>query len=223
MSDRPSSPATPIAATWGAAASDAAGVVVAVHGRGQTPAYMQTESTRLMAALNSEPTGPRGLSIGFVAPHAPGDSWYPKPFQHPLDENQPDLDAALATVAATLADPRVRDAHRVVVWGFSQGACLLSHYLLTHGCDIDAALLCTGGFCGPDRPPTPTARLDGVPVVLRSIVDDPFVPPDRVRETATALESVGASCDLRIDPGAEHIITDEAMHTMAATIRQVIR
>ena len=48
-------------------------------------------------------------------------------------------------------------------------------------------------------------------MVVRSIEHDPFVPPERVTQTVTALRAAGADVDALIVPGDEHIITDEAI------------
>ncbi|SEC79717.1 phospholipase/carboxylesterase [Amycolatopsis tolypomycina] len=190
--------------TWGP--PEAAVTVLAVHGRGQEPEFMRELATRF---------GP--LPARFVAPAAAGGSWYPLPFLQPLSGNQPHLDESLAAIEA-----RVDALSDVVLFGFSQGACLLAHLLLTRPRRVAAAVLFTGGFIGPDpiKPPT-GAELDGVPVVLRSIEDDPWVPAHRVVETGRLFEAAGARLDLKIEPGTEHIVTDEACAAAADLIRRL--
>ncbi|HET6709207.1 alpha/beta hydrolase, partial [Amycolatopsis sp.] len=101
--------------TWGAA--EAPVVVLAVHGRGQEPEFMRELATRF---------GP--LPARFVAPAAAGGSWYPLPFLQPLSGNQPHLDESLAAIEARIE--ALPDAGNLVLFGFSQGACLLAHLLL---------------------------------------------------------------------------------------------
>jgi phospholipase/carboxylesterase len=198
---------------WG---DDAAAVaVLAVHGRAQNPMLMKEYSTRFGQ-----------LSVNFFAPHAQGDSWYPYPFLEPLALNAAELDASLRVVADSLA--RVHSlgypAENVVVWGFSQGACLLSHYLLTERPRVGGALLFTGGYVGDAAmDASEGSELAGVPVIVRSIQDDPFVPPWRVGETAALLERIGAAVDFRIDPGNEHVITDEAFGVSRRLLEQLDR
>ncbi|RSM37510.1 phospholipase [Amycolatopsis balhimycina DSM 5908] len=194
--------------TWGPA--EASVVVLAVHGRGQEPGFMRELTERL---------GP--LPARFVAPAAGGGSWYPLPFLQPMEANQPHLDHALAAIEAhidTLLDAGTA-AGDLVLLGFSQGACLLAHLLLTRPRPLGAAVLFTGGFIGPDpiKPPTGT-ELDGVPVLLRSIEDDPWVPAHRVAETGRLFEAAGARVDLAIEPGNEHVVTDEACAAAARVI-----
>jgi phospholipase/carboxylesterase len=191
--------------TWGPA--EASIVVLAVHGRGQDPEFMHGLTERI---------GP--LPARFVAPAAAGGSWYPLPFLQPIAGNQPHLDDALAAIEAridTLLDAGTA-AGDLVLLGFSQGACLLAHLLLTRPRLLGAAVLFTGGFIGPDPIlPLTGAELDGVPVLLRSVEDDPWVPAHRVVETGHLFEAAGARLDLAIEPGNEHIVTDEACSAAA--------
>ncbi|MDS0134522.1 phospholipase [Amycolatopsis sp. CM201R] len=178
--------------------------VLAVHGRGQDPAFMRATARRLGTA-----------SARFFAPEAEGNTWYPLSFLEPVERNQPALDRAVQVLEFSL--DRLAEAgfggDRVVLWGFSQGACLLAHLVLSAPRPVAGLVLFTGGYPGT-TPPAPGSRaLRGVPVVLRSIEHDPWVPRYRVEETAAVLRQAGAEVDLRIDPGTEHIITDEACAT----------
>lgn len=181
---------------WGAPADLA---VLAVHGRGQDAAVMRTLARRL---------GP--APVRFFAPEADGNTWYPRSFLEPVEHNQPALDRSLRVIESCFDELAEAGfgSERVVLWGFSQGACLLSHLVLTAPRPLAGLVLFTGGYVG-STPPS-GATLVGVPVVLRSISDDPWVPRQRVEETAELLRRAGAKVDLRIDPGTEHIVTDEA-------------
>ena len=109
---------------------------------------------------------------------------------------------------------------RIVVWGFSQGACLLSDWLLSREPTAGSALLFTGGFLAAEPPAASVAGTPARRVVMRSISEDPFVPADRVRQTAAELRRRGSDVDVRIDPGIEHIISDEAFATGSALIAE---
>ncbi len=187
---------------WGTAAEEAAVAVLAVHGRSQDPSFMRQVAQRF---------GPSPAR--FYAPEAPGNSWYPRPFLEPLAANQPDLDESLRILDGCLAGLAGAGfaPGRVVLWGFSQGACLLSHYVLTSPRPFAGLILFTGGYIGPEALPAPAGKpLRAVPAVVRSVDQDPWVPSHRVRETAAVLSRAGAEVDVRIDPGTEHIVTDEA-------------
>lgn len=189
--------------TWGASLNDARLVVLAVHGRGQTPEYIHTITDRL------------GLGdLAVVAPTADGESWYPNPFMQPLESNQPRLGQALEAVDEAIAG-LVRAGipfDRIVLLGFSQGACLLSHYALTHPRRYGALVLFTGGYIGPaDTDPGFAGDFAGMPTVLRSASGDSWVPPERVVETAAELRRLGAEVDAAIEEGSEHVVTDESI------------
>ncbi|RCW45726.1 phospholipase/carboxylesterase [Halopolyspora algeriensis] len=193
---------------FGVARADAELAVLAVHGRGQDPTFMQQTAQRFGAS-----------PARFYAPEAAGNSWYPQPFLEPLERNQPDLDEALHTIDLCLGHLAEVGfgPDRTVLWGFSQGACLLSHYVLSSPRRFAGIILFTGGYLGPGPRQAPEGEpLREVPAVLRSIDRDPWVPRSRVEDTAALLTHAGAGVDLRIDPGTEHIITDEAC---AATTR----
>lgn len=187
---------------WGAGRDAAEVAVLAVHGRGGSPDSMREVSDRF------GPTPAR-----FFAPEAPGSTWYPQPFLQSLEANEPALSHSLRTVdecLETLADAGF-GPERVVLWGFSQGACLVSHRVLTAPRGYRGLIAFTGGYIGPDELAAPgAAPLSGMPALLRSISEDPWVPSHRVEDTAAALRAAGAAVDLRIAPGDQHIITDEA-------------
>jgi len=187
---------------WGAAADDAGLAVLAMHGRGGDPDSMREIAERF---------GP--APARFFAPEAPGNTWYPQGFLQPLEDNQPALsdslhalDECLEQLSGLSFGPR-----RVVLWGFSQGACLVSHYVLAKKPRRCGGLIAfTGGYIGPEEISAPRGALSGMPALLRSISEDPWVPRHRVESTAEALRAAGAAVDLRIDAGDQHIVTDEA-------------
>jgi phospholipase/carboxylesterase len=197
---------------WGESRESASLAVLAVHGRTQNPADMRAIADRIVA-----PTA------RYYAPTAPGSTWYPQPFLAPLSDNEPALSHALSTIASSLR--AIEDdgfgSDRVVLLGFSQGACLLSHYLIDANPPVAGAVLFTGGYVGEQTLPSDVgdpSGLAGVPIVMRSIENDPWVPPYRVRDTARVFSARGADVDLRIDPGTEHIITEGAVERARALL-----
>lgn len=201
---------------WGAAPEQAQQAVLAVHGRGQSPRFMQETAARFAAP-----------HARFHAPEAPGNTWYPLPFLEPLERNRPVLDRSLDVIDRCLVELAERGAarERTVLWGFSQGACLLAQYVLTVSPEpFGGLILFTGGYLGTGPVAAPPAgSLDGLEVLVRSIANDPWVPRHRVEDTAEVLRRAGARVDLRIDPGAEHVITDEACSAAGALISTVGR
>lgn len=205
---------TPSLTEWGASADRAALAVLAVHGRGQDPAFMRATAQRLGT-----------VAARFFAPEAEGNTWYPLSFLEPVERNQPALDRSVRVLEACL--DRLAETgfggERVVLWGFSQGACLLSHLVLSAPRRVAGLVLFTGGYLGTTPPAPDEKALRGVPVVLRSIEDDPWVPRHRVEETAALLRQAGAEVDLRIAPGTDHVITDEACATATELLDAVAK
>lgn len=188
--------------------------VIAVHGRTLSPEDMRERAQGFVDVG----------AVRFVAPRAPGNTWYPKPFLEPIADNEPSLSSSLAAIDDAL-DAAIEAGFatdRIVLWGFSQGACLVSHWLLTRPRPVGGAIIHTGGFIGPDALAAAAAPLP-IPIVMRSIEHDPFVPATRVRETAELFRSAGATVDLHIEPGDEHIVTDEAMGASSALLRDLAR
>ena len=199
---------------WGAEAPYARIAVLAVHGRDQDPGFMKDLSARLACS-----------SARFYGARADGRSWYPRPFMEPIPANQPRLDDAMAAIAAAIAaiGNDGFESGRIVLWGFSQGACLLSHFIATHQPRIGGAILFTGGYIGPVPVDVPRgAPLAGVPVVVRSLENDPWVPRGRVEATVDLLRSSGALVDAAIAPGTEHIVTEEATDAGGALLSRLV-
>jgi predicted esterase len=195
---------------WGASARRAGLAVLALHGRDQEPGYMRGIADRV---------GDAGLA--WYAPAAPGRTWYPKRFIEPFEENEPFLSASLGAVAAVV-DAIAGDgfgAERVVLLGFSQGACLLTEHLVRRPARYAAAAVLTGGFAGPPGAPRQVAGdLAGTPVLLATSSRDEWVPVDRVRETAELLRGAGAEVTLHVDDDPEHHVNDATVDAVRALL-----
>src|SRR5262245_27963987 len=97
--------------------------VIMLHGRGATAADILALTDHIEQS-----------DLAYIAPQAPGNSWYPDSFLAPLDRNEPALSQALAMVGA-LIDGIAKDGidqERVVLLGFSQGGCLALEYAARH-------------------------------------------------------------------------------------------
>lgn len=189
--------------------ADASLVVYAVHGRGQSPDFMKDVADRVDLP-----------DLAWVLPAAHNNSWYPQSFLAPVEDNQPELGDALEAVRTHLADLLDRDGP-VGVLGFSQGACLLSEYLLQERPPVAGAVLHTGGYLGPaqrDWPPDP--HLTGLAVELLTSRDDAWVPLHRVEATALAFRSLGATVALTTYDDPEHHLNDDSIRIIRRYLRQ---
>lgn len=187
----------------GAPPGSAALVVYAVHGRGQSPAFMAELADRIDLP-----------GVAWVLPQAHGSSWYPQGFLAPLAENQPELDHALETVRAHTRPLLEQDGPPVAVLGFSQGACLLSEWLLRDQPRLAGAVLHTGGYLGPDErtwDASPGRGLSGQVVELLTAREDAWVPLHRVQATGDAFRSLGATVELTVYDDPEHHLNDDSV------------
>ncbi|MBB4004169.1 alpha/beta hydrolase [Aurantimonas endophytica] len=175
--------------------------VVCLHGRGGSA----EDILGLGQALGED-------GIAYFAPQADGGAWYPRPFMEPLAANEPALSAALGRIGEILDGLAAQgfERDRVVLAGFSQGACLSAEYLARNPDRVGALLGFSGGLIGPSVADRETpVDLTGVPVFLGCSERDPFIPAMRVRETAEHLQKRGASVTAKLYPGNAHTINQD--------------
>ncbi|MGH7569132.1 MAG: alpha/beta hydrolase [Gemmatimonadales bacterium] len=189
----------------GAPLATARGAMVLLHGRGGSPQDM-----RELARTLDRP------QFACCAPAAAGRTWYPYSFLERIERNEPHLSSALRLVEEALGRTETAGlpAPRVVLLGFSQGACLALEFAARHARRYGAVVGLSGGLIGPEG----TARdyagsFEGTPVFLGSSDVDPHVPKRRVDETEAVFTRLGARVTKRIYPGMGHTINaDEIEH-----------
>jgi predicted esterase len=187
--------------TSGAPLDRARGAVVLVHGRGGT--------ARDILSLADALEGP---DLAWLAPQAPGNTWYPQSFLAPIAQNEPALSHGLATVGAVItavADGGI-PAERVVLIGFSQGGCLALEYAARSARRYGGVAGLSAALIGP--PGTPRdygGSLAGTPVFLGCGDVDGHIPLWRVQESTRVLRGLGAEVTERIYPGMGHTINDD--------------
>ena len=186
--------------------------VILVHGRGATAESMLSLAEELAPmSSESEAHGEAFKSIAFLAPQAPGHAWYPYSFLASIEQNEPHLSNALQTLDGLFEqlEQAGLPPERVMLLGFSQGACLSLEYAARHARRYAGVAGLSGGLIGP--PGTPRdypGSLDGTPVFLGCSDVDPHIPEERVYETAQVLERMGAQVTTRIYPGMGHTVNE---------------
>ena len=194
----------------GAPLETARRVIVCLHGRGATADGI---SSRAVELVGNDPT------VCVVAPQGQDNVWYRGKFVLPRAELGTDLASALAQVATVLRTAIARSApDRVVMLGFSQGACLALELLLQStrpgpvqeslgGGRPVALVALSGGIIGPPEEwPRAGVGLTGLTVLLGAQEDDPWNPPGRVAATARLLEEAGCAVTLEMLPGNAHAL-----------------
>ena len=161
--------------------------------------------------------------IAYVAPQAAGPGWYPYSFLAPVAQNEPWLGSALGVVAGLAEDLAEQGipAERLVVMGFSQGACLTLEFAARHARRYAAVVAFTGGVIGPPGTPRDyTGDFAGTPVFIGSSDVDPHVPLERVQESTAVFRRMGATVDERIYPRMGHTINADELHAVDALLAE---
>jgi len=189
--------------TWGAPLDKAPAAVVMIHGRGADAADM----LGLARALGRP-------DLAYLAPDAAGHTWYPYSFMAPREQNEPWLSSALrlieTIVARILADGHIT-AERLILTGFSQGACLSSEFVLRHPRRYGGLVAFSGGLIGPAGTTWDevTTSFEGMPVFLGCSDVDPHIPKERVIETDAVYTRLNAQVTRKLYPGMPHTIIDD--------------
>jgi predicted esterase len=183
----------------GAPLASAKGAIVLLHGRGAS-----AEDILSLGGALQQP------ELALVAPQAAGHTWYPNSFLAPLEANEPYLSSALAKVAAVVAEIEAAGIRRdrIVIAGFSQGACLTTEFVASNPARYAGLIAFTGGLIGPlGMDLHHEGQLAGTPALLLSGDPDPHVPWQRVEDSARELNRMGAVVEAVRYPGRPHTVS----------------
>jgi predicted esterase len=197
----------------GPPATDAAVGMVLVHGRG--------DSARGILALADVLAARGAPPVATLAPQAAQNTWYPQPFLVDVGRNEPWLSSALASVARAVDELRRAGvpSERIVVAGFSQGACLASEWVARTGGRWGAVVALSGGLIGAQVDPARYQnRLAGTVAFLGCSDVDPHIPEARVQASARQLAAQGAEVETRIYPGMPHTVNGDEIAWLVARL-----
>jgi predicted esterase len=192
----------------------AAAAMVMLHGRGATAENILS----LADELGRD-------DFAYVAPQAAGYSWYPYSFMAPVPQNEPGLSSGLARIGEVVAKLEAdgMPVERIVLLGFSQGACLSVEFAARNPRRYGAVVGLSGGLIGP--PGTPRdypGSLAGTPIFLGCSDRDPHIPRERVDETAAVLTRMGAVVTERIYPAMGHTVNEDEMSFVRRLLEEVV-
>ncbi len=198
----------------GAQLESAKAAVVLLHGRG-------AEAGDMLELVRNLPGG----EVAYLAPQAGGRTWYPHSGFVPIERNEPWMSSAFGVLDALLA--RARDAgipdERVVIGGFSQGACLASEYAARHPRRYGGLFVLSGALMGPpDSPRDYPGSLARTPVFVAGCDGDSWVSEAQLRMTAEALQRLGAEVGLEIAAGGQHTIRGSELQRVRAMIEAAL-
>lgn len=201
----------------GTALAEAQAVVILLHGRGGTAEDILPLGHQLHKAVP-------GLAL--VAPQARDDSWYPQRFLAPIEQNEPHLSSALSLIAEIVDEliGRTIPREKIVIGGFSQGACLSLEFAIRHSQRLGGVLAFSGALMGPI-----TGRhelhgsVHGTPFFLGCGDRDHHIPVESVEASAKVIAGVSGAVTKRIYPGMGHEINADEIHFAVELLKTVIR
>lgn len=198
----------------GAPLARARAVMIMVHGRNAAPANILDLVPRI-----DQP------GFAYLAPAAAGNTWYPYSFMAERERNEPGLSSGLSVLAHLVAQVEAAGVpkHRIVLLGFSQGACLTAEFAVRHAARYGAVILYSGGLIGPEGTVWEyPGGFDGTPVFLGCSDVDGHVPKTRVDESAAVFARMGAEVTERIYPGMGHLVNDDEIAFTRTLLRGLV-
>lgn len=175
--------------------------VIMIHGRNASPVDILT----LVPAIEHP-------DVTYLAPAAAGGTWYPLSFMAPIERNEPGIASAIAVIHGLIHEAEAHGvpAERIVLLGFSQGACLAATAAQRLPCRYGGVIVYSGGLIGPPGCSwNEDGAFDGTPVFFGCSDVDAHVPEPRVRESADVFERMGATVTTRIYPGMGHLVNED--------------
>lgn len=160
----------------------------------------------------------------YLAPAAHGNTWYPYSFLAAIEQNEPGISSGIGVIHGLVDQAVARGipVERVVLLGFSQGACLAATAAFRRPARYGGVVVYSGGLIGPPGTTWESeGSFDGTPVFLGCGDPDQHVPADRVRESAAAFERLGATVTARIYPGMGHLVSEDEIAFTRALMAEV--
>ena len=187
--------------------------MILVHGRGASAADI------LMLA--SELARP---DMAYLAPQAANYTWYPYSFLSPIPQNEPGISSGMHVLAGLVAEIEAAGipAEKIVIGGFSQGACLATEFVARHAMRYGGVFAFSGGLIGPPGTPRDYAgSLAGTPVFIGCSDVDFHIPLARVHETTNVLGDMGGNVEARIYPGMGHTINQDEIDAVQKIVARI--
>jgi phospholipase/carboxylesterase len=199
--------------TAGAPLNQARAAMIMIHGRGAPADSLLSLANEFDAA-----------DFAYLSPQAANGTWYPYRFLEPIARNEPWLSSALQVIDDLIAHTigRGLSPERILLLGFSQGACLTLEYAARHAQRYGAIIGLSGGLIGPEGTPRNYAgSFSGTPIFLGCSDVDFYIPLDRVHETTQVLRRLGGDVTERIYPGLNHTINQGEIDFVTGLMQEV--
>ncbi|WP_121743909.1 alpha/beta hydrolase [Natronorubrum halophilum] len=199
--------------TGGTDLEDASAALVLVHGRGAT--------ARSIVQLGTEV---HRDGVALLAPQAARNTWYPNSFLAPVERNEPGRTSGIRAISDAIeeADEAGIPTERVMLVGFSQGACLASEFLARNPRRYGGLAVLSGGLIGEELDAEYPGDLEGTPVFLGCSDVDPHIPQERVHDTADVLESMNADVTERLYEGMGHGVNEDELEFVSGMVADLV-
>jgi predicted esterase len=196
----------------GAPLATAHAAMLLVHGRGASAADIMTVGQELLHP-----------NFAYLAPQAAGNAWYPNPFTAPIESNEPYFSSAISVLEDVLAKITEHVPHeRVILLGFSQGACLTLEFSARHARRYGGVVGFSGGLIGPDGTPRDyPGNFHGTPVFIGCSDVDPHIKKERVEQAGQVLGRMGAKVNVKLYPNMAHTVNADELHSAAQIVEAV--
>ena len=191
----------------------AATVAIMIHGRGASP-----EDILGLAGALDRP------GVTYLAPAAANNTWYPYSFLADISKNEPYLSSALSVMGALVSEIEAAGVarDRIVMMGFSQGACLTSEFAIRNASRFGGFVAFSGGAIGPPGTAWNEAgRFEATPMFFGCSDVDAHIPEARVNDTAAMCARMGATVTKQIYPGMGHLVNDDEIAHARALLDSV--
>jgi predicted esterase len=212
---------------YGASLQVATHAIILLHGRGGTPSSIAIPLITTLLTPSTE------SKLRIVAPAAQDRTWYPHVYTTPQSENEPWLTAAVDRVekeVRTLENNGItRD--KIIIGGFSQGACLTAMYLLKYPAKYWGAFIFSGAIPGlfsyvmeaksGDEGEFDGVDLRGTRVFVGCGDSDPLIRARAAEWTAWVFQGRGAEVKKQIYEGLGHSVCKEELEVLKSWVQEM--
>lgn len=174
-------------------------IVVLLHGGGSGASDILSLSQHF-----SQP------DLCWLAPQSGTPRWYEGDVTESRSAKEPFLTMSVETVWSLLENHPDRP---LVLAGFSDGAGVASELVARYAPKLAGAWIASGGLIGSEDelPGPPPAPLDKLPVIVSGSLQDPNIPVERLRTTASFFKEHGAAVTTEFYAGSTHLVTAEEL------------
>lgn len=163
--------------------------------------------------------------VAYLAPQAARNTWYPNAFIAPVKSNEPGRTSGLQAVgdAVEKANDAGIPTERIIILGFSQGACLASEFVAQNPARYGGLAVLSGGLIGEAVDPDDYyGDLEETPVFLGCSDVDPHIPKQRVHDSTDIFEQLNGDVTKRFYEGMGHGINQDEVDHVSTMVAELV-